>query len=69
MHDNYTLIDWLEIERIFKYLKGTKHLGLIFRGNEIDLIAYSDASLGQSMEYGKSISGYLINSLEVRILW
>jgi len=43
---NYTLSDWVKIERIIRYLNGSSEFGLMFTGEGSNLEAYSDASLG-----------------------
>ena len=57
----------LAIKRIFRYLKGTTEFGLWYpKGNELTLVAYTDANWEGSIDYRKSTSGatlYLGNCL------
>ena len=57
----------LAIKRIFRYLKGTIELGLWYpKGNELTMVAYTDADWAGSIDDRKSTSGaalYLGNCL------
>ena len=57
----------LAIKRIFRYLKGTTELGLWYpKGNELTMVAYTDADWAGSIDDRKSTSGaalYLGNCL------
>ena len=57
----------LAIKRIFRYLKGTTKLGLWYpKGNELTMVAYTDADWVGSIDDRKSTSGvalYLGNCL------
>lgn len=66
---NPTQEDWLEIKRIFRYLRGTSELGLIFSGNDNALRGYSDASYGDSVVDRTSTSGYIIRLFNGSINW
>lgn len=55
------LEDWLEVTRIFLYLKTTASLGLLFTANKGNsLVGFSDASLGTNDIRGLSTTGYII---------
>ena len=48
----------LTIKRIFRYLKGTTKFGLWYpKGNELTLVAYTDADWAGSIDDRKSTSG------------
>ena len=57
----------LAIKRIFRYLKGTIELGLWYpKGNELTMVAYTDADWARSIDDRKSTNGatlYLGNCL------
>ncbi len=55
---NYTYHNWTQIKCIFRYLKGTKELYIVYRGKEECLACYPDASLGFNDPDGESTSGY-----------
>lgn len=50
---------WKMIKRIFKYLKGTVHCGIIFN-RDAKIIAYTDSDYGRDTLIGHSTSGVLI---------
>ena len=54
-----TEVLWQRLKRVLRYVKGTLDYGLHFRSNERDLVAYSDADFGGSVDC-KSTSGQLI---------
>ena len=57
---NPTTQHWTAVKRIFRYLKGTIHLGLLYERNGLKkLIGYSDADWGGDCNDHKSTSGYL----------
>lgn len=43
---NPTQNEWTMIKRVFRYLKGTKTMRLVYRGETDDIQTYSDASFG-----------------------
>ncbi|CAA9995330.1 unnamed protein product [Nesidiocoris tenuis] len=51
--------DWLKVKRIFRYLKGTSDMGLLFTGcdNTTQLETFSDADHGGDTTTGRSTSG------------
>jgi hypothetical protein len=53
--------DWSKLERVFKYINGTKDLGIILKpsGKNMDINAYFDASYGVHGD-GKSHSGLYV---------
>jgi hypothetical protein len=53
--------DWLKLQRVLKYLNGSKGLGIILRPRDIlSILAYIDASYGVHAD-GKSHSGMFIS--------
>ena len=51
---------WTAVKCIFRYLKGTIHLGLLYERNGLKkLIGYSDAERGGDSNDHKHSSGYL----------
>ena len=51
---------WTAVKRIFRYLNGTKDLGLTYGGKDnvdLSIIAYSDADWASNPNDRKSISG------------
>lgn len=59
----------MELKRILRYLKGTRDLGLTFRGEKQRLECYPDALLGLSDKLGQSTSGYAIFMFGDLISW
>jgi hypothetical protein len=49
---------WEAVKRIFRYLKGTKDLELVYGGDKRGLVGYTDAD-GASQEHRRAISGYV----------
>ena len=49
---------WDAVKRIFRYLKGTKGLSLVYGGRKEDLQGWVDAD-GASQEHRRAISGYV----------
>lgn len=66
---NFDLSDWLEIKRIFRYLSGTKSLGLKFEGKSDRLECFVDASLGTNDELGRSTTGLIMTLFGDPIFW
>ena len=58
---NPTTQHWTAVKRIFRYLKGTIHLGLLYERNGLKklIIGYPDADWGGDCNDHKSTSGYL----------
>ena len=66
---NPTMNDWSQVKRIFRYLQGTKELGLIFHGNKDDLAVYTDASYKDCNLTQRSTMGILIKLYDDTIFW
>jgi hypothetical protein len=60
MHD-YKASHWLQVKRIFRYLRGTVNLGLTLGGlpETFKLVGYADANYLSSESMQKSLSGYV----------
>lgn len=65
----FNISDWNSALKILKYLKGTIDLGILFTGENNDLVAYSDSSLGTSSLNGRSTTGFCIKSLGDLVSW
>jgi len=65
---NPTYEDWINVIKIFRYLKGTKYYGLSYTGN-INLDVYVDADLGGDEETKRSTTGFIINMGKTPICW
>ena len=65
---NPTENDWEEIKRIFRYLKGTKDLGIIFKAEEDELEAFTDSSFSDNYD-STSTGGYVIKLFGDPIAW
>ncbi|XP_044765422.1 secreted RxLR effector protein 161-like [Coccinella septempunctata] len=66
---NFDLNDWVQVKRVFRYLKGTLDYGLKYKSEKNDLECYVDASLGMNDEAGKSTSGLVIMLFGDVIYW
>ena len=55
---------WQPVKHLFRYLQGTKDLRLVYRGSLFDarniFSAYTDSAHGDSINTGRSTSGYLL---------
>lgn len=56
--ENPGWIHWEAVKRIFRYLKGTRDLSLVYGGKKEDLQGWVDAD-GASQEHRRAISGYV----------
>jgi len=65
----YNMEDWLDVEKILKYLSVTKDVGITFYGNDDDLCVFSDASLGTNDELGRSTAGFIVKLFGDPISW
>lgn len=58
--NNYNNTHWNAVKRIFRYIKGTKNLGIFFSNkNNSELTGYSDADYAGDQETRRSTSGYV----------
>jgi hypothetical protein len=57
-------------KRILRYVKGTLELGILYKkGEQIDLIAYSDSDYGGDIDDRKSTSGYVFMLGSGAVAW
>jgi transposase InsO family protein len=63
--------DWQAVKRIFRYLKGTSHLGITYSATHISdgLSVYSDADYAGDMKSRKSTSGVLAQYNGGAVTW
>lgn len=68
---NYSEIHWRAIKRIFRYLVGTKDLGIRYcrSEQELSLIGFSDADYAGDTETRRSNTGYIFTLFEGPISW
>lgn len=66
---NPTTHDWAQVKRVFRYLKGTKDIGLTFYSKKSDLALYSDASYKDCDITQRSTMGILIKLYGDTIFW
>ena len=61
---------WTAVKRVFRYLNGTRDLGVIYsKEGEVEPLAYSDADWGSDANDRKSISGYIFQMSAGPISW
>ena len=56
-----TVCHWTAAKRIFRYLKGTRHFKLQYKGPIRPLAGYTDADWGGDLDTRRSTSGYCFN--------
>jgi hypothetical protein len=57
---NPTEDDWFKLERVLKYLNGTKEIGMILSANDIiQIFAYVDAAFGCHADYKGHTGGFI----------
>uniref|UniRef100_A0A1X7TZM5 Reverse transcriptase Ty1/copia-type domain-containing protein n=1 Tax=Amphimedon queenslandica TaxID=400682 RepID=A0A1X7TZM5_AMPQE len=67
---NPTQQHWNAVKRIFHYLKGTSHYGLVYRkGDSTKIYGYSDAEWGGDCNDFKSTSGYIFQMSNTTVSW
>ena len=60
----------LAIKRIFRYLKGTTEFGLCYpKGNELNLVSYTNEDLAGSIDDRKSTSGTTLYLGDFLVSW
>src|ERR1700678_470687 len=61
---------WTAVKCVFRYLNGTRSLGITFhKGGGVEPLAYSDADWGSDQNDRKSISGYIFIMSAGPISW
>jgi hypothetical protein len=50
---------WEQVKHVFRYLKGTRTLGITYGGGTNEIIGFSDADWGTGVDDRHSVSGYL----------
>lgn len=69
--ENPTKADWLQVKRIFRYLKGTTSLGIEYKPSltSSKVIGYSDADHGGCADTGRSTTGVVTYFCGGAISW
>jgi len=67
----YTEQHWRAIKKIFRYLKGTSDIGILYNGSseDVDPRGYSDADYAGDTETRRSTNGYLFMLAGGAITW
>ena len=61
---------WTAVKRVFRYLNGTRNLGIVYRkGGEVEPLAYTDADWGSNPNDRRSISGNVFILALAAITW
>lgn len=61
---------WKSVKRIFRYLKGTTDLAIVYDGNQpLDPIGYMDASYASCLDDRKSVTGYVFLMCGAAVAW
>jgi hypothetical protein len=50
---------WKAVKRIFRYLQGTKNMGLCFGLSDLEIVGFTDADFAGDLDDRKSTSGYV----------
>jgi hypothetical protein len=66
--ENPGMAHWEAVKRIFRYLKGTKEMRLVYGDEERDLQGWVDAD-GASQDHSRAISGYVFMVDGGAVLW
>ena len=67
---NPTTQHWTAVKRIFRYLRGNTHLGLLYEKNgSTKVIGFSDADWGGDCNDFKSTSGYIFQVGITAVSW
>lgn len=65
-----TVLHQQAVKRVFRYLKGTTELGILYRkGGEGSLFAYSDSDYAGDLDGRKSTSGYVFKMSSGAVAW
>ncbi|CAB0042854.1 unnamed protein product, partial [Trichogramma brassicae] len=60
--------DWTDVKRIFRYIRGSKNVGLTYRAEANEMEVFTDSSFGDC-EDSKSTSGYIIKIFNDTVAW
>ena len=60
---------WTAVQRVLRYLKGTKNAKLVFKGPRKQLNGYTDAAYKDDPDTRKSTSGYCFNAGSAAFSW
>ena len=61
---------WTAVKRVFRYLNGTRNLGIVYRkGGEVEPLGYTDADWGLNPNDRRSISGNVFLLALAAITW
>ena len=61
---------WTAVKRVFRYLNGTRNLGIVYRkGGEVEPLGYTDADWGSNPNDRRSISGNVFLLALAAITW
>jgi hypothetical protein len=68
---NYNRTHWEAVKRIFKYLKGTVDLGIMYKnsGSEIELVGYTDSDFAGDIDTRRSTSGFIFELSNGPVTW
>ena len=69
--DRPTKADWERVKRLFKYLKGTAHLCIVYRADQQAgiLLTYSDADYAGDLKTRRSTSGVVCKYMGGAVSW
>jgi len=67
-NNNPTYEDWINVLKIFRYLKGTKNMGIKFN-KSLFLSVYVDADLGGDNETKRSTTGFVVKLGSAPVTW
>lgn len=68
---NYDHTHWQAVKRIFKYLRGTVDLGIMYKssGIELELIGYTDSDFAGDIDTRRSTSGFIFELADGPVTW
>ncbi len=66
---NPGLEHWIAVKNIFKYLRRTKDLFLIYGGRDLQLDGYTDSDFQSDIDDRKSTSGYVFICNRGAVCW
>jgi hypothetical protein len=60
---------WRAAKRVLRYLRNTENLGLMFKKSGQELVGYTDADWGGSVDDRRSYTGYVFNFANAAVSW